>query len=241
MQKKQTPKIIHHSGGRSSSLMTLLTYSKGDLVIFCDTGREALGTYKFIDDFQRNEHIPIIKLKYQGGFESLLKKERGIPNPFKRFCTKHLKVKLARRYIRSLGYYSYNQYIGLRHDERSRIASYKENWQNVTTKFPLADQKITKEDVLHYWSLKTYNLEIPEILGNCDLCFNKGKNTLIQIMKQYPKLADKWIQDEQNSIGHHTYFKDISMLELFNISKENNNHKQDLGLITPSTHCLCTS
>ena len=96
-------RVINFSGGKTSAYMTITEYKEGDLVIFCDTGREHPKTYKFINDFEANENIPIIRLKYEGGFEGMLEKKKQIPNNFKRFCTVELKIKTARRYLRSLG------------------------------------------------------------------------------------------------------------------------------------------
>ena len=44
-------RIINFSGGKTSAYMTIQEYKEGDLVIFCDTGREHTKTYKFINDF----------------------------------------------------------------------------------------------------------------------------------------------------------------------------------------------
>jgi len=68
-----------------------------------------------------------------------------------------------------------------------------------------------------FWLSKPYNLEIPPILGNCDLCFLKGKTNIIKIMSMYPELADKWIADEKRS--GNTFFPDISYEQLLAIAK----------------------
>ena len=114
-------RVINFSGGKTSAYMTIQEYKEGDLVIFCDTGREHPKTYKFINDFEAFENIPIIRLKYEGGFEALLKKTKGIPNQFKRYCTVELKVKTARRYLRSLKITKYENLIGFRYDEPLRV------------------------------------------------------------------------------------------------------------------------
>jgi hypothetical protein len=60
----------------------------------------------------------------------------------------------------------------------------------VIDKFPLYENGIDKPTINEYWKHKPYNLEIPSILGNCTLCFMKGKNALISILSLYPELAD---------------------------------------------------
>ena len=98
-----------------------------------------------------------------------------------------------------------------------------------------------------YWSKKPYNLEIPSILGNCDLCFMKGKNAIIAILREYPELADKWIADEEEAqkngkFGGHTYFPDVTYKTLKNIAQNNLfKNSTDLSEIAPAFDCACTS
>lgn len=232
-------RIINFSGGKTSAYMTIHEYKEGDLVIFCDTGREHPKTYKFINDFEANENIPIIRLKYEGGFEKLIEKRKAIPNNFKRFCTIELKIKTARRYLRSLGITKYENLVGFRYDEPLRVKRRKQMWKNVIDKFPLYEQKIDKKIINDYWSKKSYNLEIPSILGNCTLCFMKGKNAIISILSSYPELAKEWIDDENKM--NRTYLKDIKIEELLKIAQNNLFKDYDLNEIKPAFDCACTS
>jgi len=197
--KEKMQRVINFSGGKTSAYMTIVEYQPGDLVLFCDTGREHEKTYSFINDFEKNENIPIVKLSYDGGFRNLLNKTKSIPNNFKRFCTVELKIKTARRYLKSLKINKYENLIGFRYDEQLRIKRRKKMWKNVIDFFPLNNLKIDKQFINDYWSKKNYNLEIPSILGNCTLCFMKGKNAIISILSIYPELADEWIKDEENN------------------------------------------
>lgn len=237
-------RIINFSGGKTSAYMTIQEYKEGDLVIFCDTGREHPKTYKFINDFEANENIPIIRLKYEGGFEKLIENRKAIPNNFKRFCTIELKIKTARRYLRSLGITKYENLIGFRYDEPLRVKRRKKMWKNVTDIFPLYEKEIDKAIINDYWSKKPYTLEIPSILGNCTLCFMKGKNAIINILSAYPELAEEWILDEKRSKEKgkgYTYFKDTTIEQLKNIAQNNLFKEQDLNLVTPAFDCACTS
>jgi len=232
-------RVINFSGGKTSAYMTIHEYREGDLVIFCDTGREHPKTYKFINDFEAFENIPVIRLQYNGGFEKLIEKRKAIPNNFKRFCTIELKVKTARRYLRSLGINKYQNFVGFRADEPQRISRRKQHWKQVEDIFPLYEKGITKAMINDYWLNKPYTLNIPSILGNCDLCFMKGKNVIINILRTYPELSDKWIEDE-NKIGK-TYFNGISYKTLKEIAQNNLFKDYDLNEIKPAFDCACTS
>jgi len=203
-------RIINFSGGKSSALMTILEYNpETDYVVFCDTGREHDKTYKFINDFEAYENIPIIRLGGSDAFENYLSKRNfeEIPNMMKRSCTVELKVKVARRWARQNIGMSYYNLLGFRADEPQRVAKNKKRWQQVTQLFPLWARGINKAQVNDYWSKKPYNLEIPSILGNCTLCFMKGKDRIINILRHDPTHAEPWIEDERKSALQygHTY------------------------------------
>ena len=93
--------------------------------------------------------------------------------------------------------------------------------------------------IIAYWETKPYNLEIPSILGNCTLCFMKGKNAIISILSMYPELANEWIADEEKT--KYTYFKDISYKQLKSIATNNLFKGIDLGQLNPAFDCACTT
>ena len=244
-------RVINFSGGKTSAYMTIHEYREGDLVIFCDTGREHAKTYKFINDFEAFENIPIVRLKYDNSetpFETLLikKKHKQIPNRVKRICTSELKIKTQKRYLKSIGILRFENLIGFRADEPLRVNRRVQRFKKVFDKFPLYDQGITKEMINAYWETKPYNLEIPSILGNCDLCFMKGKNAIIAILRDHPELADKWIADEDEAqkngvFGGHTYFPDVTYKTLREIAQNNIFKDYNLNDIKPAFDCACTT
>lgn len=221
-------------------MMAIENYQPGDLVIFCDTQREAVGTYKFLDDIEKHEGIPITRLHFPGGWVKMLGKRGAIPNYFKRFCTIELKIKVARRYLRSLGFMSYENFIGFRFDEPSRVKDYKSQWKQVVPRFPLYDAKVKKLDVIRYFQAKPYDLEIPEILGNCDACFMKGAAAIISIYAKFPELADKWIADEAADPNGHTYLPEMSHAQMLRASKQYG-QQTTLEFITPKFNCSCAA
>ena len=247
--KPRMQRVINFSGGKTSAYMTISEYKSGDIVLFCDTGREHPKTYKFINDFEAHENIPVIRLQHEGGFEGMLKKfgngkyGKKIPNRGMRECTFELKIRTARRYMRSLGFMKYENLIGFRSDEQKRVFAHKEKWQQVKTVFPLYENGVTKAMINEFWSKKPYNLEIPSVLGNCDLCFMKGKAAIIAILSHFPELADKWIADEEASKQYfgHTYVKGITMREMQQVAKENVSVKYDLDKIESAYSCACTT
>lgn len=239
-------RVINFSGGKTSAYMTIKEYKPGDIVLFCDTGREHPKTYKFINDFEANEDIPVTRISYKeskSAFNTFLEhtRFRRLPDKLYRECTTELKVKTARRYLVSMGIKSYENLIGFRSDEPQRVLRRKAHYKTVTDKFPLYEQGVTKEVVNDFWNNKSYNLEIPSILGNCDLCFMKGKNAIMAIMREHPELADKWIEDEERTTSGRTYIKGVSYRQLRDMAQNNLFKGYDLGEITPAFNCACTT
>lgn len=235
-------RVFHFSGGPSSGLMVLQYYKPGDIVIFCDTGREDPDTYRFVADFEKENNIPIVKITGDWRKE-VIKAEQMVPNKFKRKCTINLKIKKARRYLRSIGWFRYTQFIGFRYDEPTRVNDYKNQWQAVTTIFPLNETGITSIDVHNFWEPIPYKLTIPKILRNCDLCFLKGEAASIAIIQNDPNKADKWIEDEENKELNpkgYTYHNGKTMKQLKNIALSSKK-KYNLEDFSPKFNCSCTS
>ncbi len=246
-------RVINFSGGKTSAYMTLLVYKPGDIVLFTDTGREHPKTYKFINDFEAYENIPVIRISYMGSarpFDALLlkKKYKKIPNRMKRICTVELKINTAKRYLRSIGVTKFENFIGFRADEKRRVESRKVFYKKVFDKFPLYNHGITKDVINNFWETKPYNLEIPPILGNCTLCFMKGKNAIISILSQYPELAEPWIEDERLSaigltdvVSGRRYFADVTIQQLLDIAQNGIKKEYSLEALKPAFDCACTT
>ena len=236
-------RIINFSGGLSSALMTILEYNpETDYVVFADTGREHPKTYKFLNDFEAHEGIPIHRIMYENnygkGFTALYTHTKIIPNRQFRTCSVILKIDLASRFARKdLGLKKMDWLVGFRADEKKRVDRY-ECQKYKTAKFPLFERGIRLEDVNNYWANKSYTLEIPRILGNCDLCFLKGKDNIIKIMKHYPEMAAKWIADEERN--GKTFIKGITYKQLLTIAQRTQELFPLNDLQSAYPQCNCT-
>lgn len=244
-------RVINFSGGATSALMTiLLKPTEDDIVLFTDTGWESPATYKFLDDFEKYEGIKVHVAAYTHkkapglkGFDALLSMKTYLPNRARRLCTDELKVRTAKRYLRELGIRTFESYIGFRFDEEHRVKRSTQKFKNVFPKYPLFDQGVTKEMVEQYWLTKPYKLDIPRILGNCDLCFLKGKDAIITILQHYPELADKWISAEENGFKkgfNATFIKDITYKQMLNIAQSQKT-LFDVDLAEPAFSCSCNN
>jgi 3'-phosphoadenosine 5'-phosphosulfate sulfotransferase (PAPS reductase)/FAD synthetase len=155
----------------------------------------------------RNKEVDYLTASRKGEpFEALIDRKNMLPNPAMRICTAELKVNVMSRFMRSKGHKEWFNVIGLRYDEPRRVAKQKANndadvnkWESL---MPLHDDKVTVEQVGEFWKKSNFDLKLPNyngktIAGNCDLCYLKGTQTLVNIVKERPDLADWWIKQEE--------------------------------------------
>lgn len=116
------------------------------------------------------------------------------PHAIMRVCTAYMKVRTQARWsIQQVGA-QYTSSVGLRFDEPRRVKRLlSQATANVAYACPLSDAGITKADVLAFWSAQTFDLDIPEYLGNCNKCFLKDEADIAQSYYEEPEDGDWWL------------------------------------------------
>ena len=125
-----------------------------------------------------------------------------LPNPRARFCTDYLKIRAMRDFAKEKGYKQWTNVLGLRYDEPRRV-SRQSNYstKNRMSVMPMYEAKHTKADVHKFWEESNFDLQLPIINGesphgNCDLCFLKSQNKIYSLIKEDPKKAEWWANQE---------------------------------------------
>ena len=212
------PTVISFSGGRTSAYMLwrVLQANNGlpseALVLFANTGKENEATLKFVRDCGQQWSVLITWLEYakdgfrvvdfesasrQGEpFAALIEKRNYLPNPVARFCTSELKVLTIQKYMKSIGINEFEQMLGIRFDEKRRVAKLREG-----NRTPLVDAGVTQDIVQSFWKSQPFDLGLDfrngvTSLGNCDLCFLKGPNQVLSIIRSDPSKAVWWAEQE---------------------------------------------
>ena len=235
-------------------------------VVFANTGKEAPETLDFVHEVSQKWDIKIHWLEMYLGkerpiyrtkevtyetaarngepFEELLDHRKYLPNPVTRFCTSELKIKVMYRFMRkNKGYKDWYNVIGLRYDEPRRVASALKQYNTWTNITPMNDARHTVKDVTNFWNKQNFDLNLTNAYGktpagNCDLCFLKGMDTTISILKERPEMADWWIKQEQK-FGKNsgaTFRKDRpNYIKLVDISKKTQTLFNDDDQMT----CFC--
>ncbi len=199
-------------------------------VAYCNTGKEREETLSFIQRCSDEWNVEVTWLEYdyrpdaQGGkhdpkhvhrvvnfiqasrngepFEAMIRASSILPNVALRKCTSELKVRTSERWARrALGWKKHLDVLGIRYDEPRRWR--KALMEECRTEYPLVHARVIKRMVDEFWAQSSFDLGIPSRLGNCDLCFLKGKRNLIRTIRQEPEKAQWWIEQEQRILKTH--------------------------------------
>lgn len=130
-------------------------------------------------------------------------KKYGVPNVVYKSCTRELKLRPIRSYLRSQGLKPSDVWtaVGIRSDETRRV---KDKAEAERTFYPLIDLIETdKQDVLDFWEDYDYDLKIPEHRGNCDTCFKKSFIKLGKVWREDPHvfIFNDWIEKQFGFVG----------------------------------------
>lgn len=115
-----------------------------------------------------------------------------------RVCTVYMKTRLQRAWTESMGFTSWDECVGLRADEPSRVAKLQVGVPRAIQRMaPLSDAGITKEDVNAFWRTQAFDLNIEPFEGNCTGCFLKDQSDLARAMAADPDDQRWWVAMEQ--------------------------------------------
>lgn len=193
-------------------------------VCFANTGKEREETLRFVHECESHWGVPVRWLEWRAPvnsevaglrfaevshdscsragepFKALIERKQYLPNSQMRYCTIELKIRVMRDFMKSQGYTKWVNAVGLRADEMHRV--FKAIERNHTGKdrftavMPLANAKVRNDDVRAWWREQPFDLELKPYEGNCDLCFLKGRNKRIEIIREHPEMARWWAEAE---------------------------------------------
>jgi len=217
-ERLKKPRLcISFSGGRTSAVMTKLCVEQHRetheiVVTFANTGCEHENTLKFVDQCDKHFGWGVVWLeavvnpeygkgithkvvdyemasRYGEPFEEHAKKY-GIPGPGWGHCTRDLKDRPIRHYIKELGWEfgSYWTAIGIRADEFDRMSSRRRENRLI---YPLVKAGWTKEDIKAECSKWPFDLELKgEHWGNCVWCWKKSLRKLMTLSLEDESVFD---------------------------------------------------
>lgn len=205
------------------------TLPDGVVACFANTGEETNHTLDFVGNCGSAWNVPIVWLEFRHGlkpgatrrhrwaevvshnsasrngepFDMLLESKRIVPDRSRRFCTEQLKVFTIHRYLKSLGWRSWTNVVGLRADESVRVDD-RHAFEAASpgpgrSVFPLADDGVQLYDVLQFWRHQPFDLHLDADGdgGNCgSMCFMMSSDQIGRIFRKHPDRAARWVARE---------------------------------------------
>jgi peroxiredoxin len=272
----KTVNVVMFSGGRTSAFLAKyikenLKY-KDSIFVFMNTGKEREETLIFADKCDKEFNLNLIWL------EANIQKDKGIgttykivdfktasrngepfeqmltkypmPNNMASNCTRELKQRPIDAYLRE-NYKGFEivRVIGIRADEAHRKSN---NADKENLIYPLCDElKVNSKFIRNWWSQQSFDLQLKDYEGNCDLCFKKSLKKRLTIIKENPNVANWWEEMENKysseSIPRFDLRTNKSIKELIELSKRPFTQAKDLfelsqeqqSLFEFETDCFC--
>jgi hypothetical protein len=270
--------VVLFSGGRTSAFLAKYMqehpYYKNCIFVFMNTGKEREETLEFADKCDKEFNLNLIyleaKVNNEKGkgttytivdfetasrkgepFEAMLNKY-PLPNNVASNCTRELKQRPIDAYLRD-NYKDYNviKVIGIRADEAHRKSNNAEIEKMI---YPLCDEvKIDSKFIRNWWEQQSFDLQLKDYEGNCDLCFKKSLKKRLTIIKENPSVAKWWLEMEEKhafaDVPRFDLRTNKSIAELVEMAKKpftqakdlHDLSKQQQELFEFETDCFCKS
>lgn len=238
------PLLVSFSGGRTSAFMAKYLKERYPdrqmLFIFANTGKEREETLIFVDKCDKEFDLNLVWLeanvneeKGKGTtykivnfetasrngepFEAVIKKY-GLPSKLYRHCTRELKENPIHKYAKEILGSEYLTALGIRADEKHRL---KTNSKNI---YPLAEIGVDEVFIRNWWKRQSFDLELKDYEGNCDLCFLKSTRKKLTLISENTNVSDWWNEMEQkyNSTYQSKFdeIRNLSILDLVELAKQ---------------------
>lgn len=192
---------------------------------FANTGKEMPETLDFVEEMTQRWSVPITWVEYRSKGEdgkkqhaivdyktasrngepyaALIEDRKYLPNPVARFCTVELKIRPMHRVVREWGWDEWISCLGIRADEPIRVAKLaaRSGAPDEIAIAPLAQAGMKVAEVGEFWKSQPFDLRLPNMNGrtmhgNCDLCFLKGASQVLALVRENPKRAIWWMEQE---------------------------------------------
>lgn len=187
---KMLKKIIEAHGGKLPDDL---------FVCFANTGKEKEQTLRFVHECETRWGVRVHWLEFvtdlksagaagryeEVGYNSasrqgepldrlIARKQALFSTITGRWCTERCKVGVIHDFMEAQGYGrgGYAEIIGFRADEYDRVYELPRKPRNADRdlRFPLAEAGVRKGDVLAWWELQPFDLQLERGTGNCDHC-----------------------------------------------------------------------
>jgi hypothetical protein len=201
-----------------------------------------LGTgikYKIVDYDNLNMNaLPfseMIEHKNKGIFD-------GLPNQNAPYCSENLKTIPAKKLCDDIfGVNNYKIAIGFRKEDMPKRISWAEIKEQKQKIFPLLtdfETPISQLDLNKLWKKEKFKLELHGKFGNCELCWKKSDNNLIENIIFGTRFID-WFKNQEEKYNSVSFRGHKSITDLVKLSELPRNLKLELET-EDDFNCVCS-
>jgi len=177
----------------------------------------------------------MIEHKNKGIFE-------GLPNQDAPYCSENLKTLPAKKLCDDIfGVNKYKIAIGFRKEDMPKRISWAEIKEQKQKIFPLLTDfytPISQLDLNKWWKKQPFKLEIHGKYGNCELCWKKSEDTLIENILFGTRFID-WFKKEEKKYDSVSFRGHKSIADLVKLSELPRTIKMELQT-EDDFNCVCS-
>ena len=186
-------------------LKNIVKYCGIDLVIVEAGGSDVMGigiTYKVVDfdtlDMNSKPFETVVRHKNKGIFD-------GLPNQESPYCSENLKTIPCKKFCDDIfGVNNYTKAIGYRKEDMPKRITFSEAKIDKTRIFPLLtdfEMPIGNLELNKWWDSQPFKLGIHGKFGNCELCWKKSDNNLIENIRFGCRSVEWWRKMEMQYVN----------------------------------------
>ncbi|MNX96981.1 Phosphoadenosine phosphosulfate reductase family protein [compost metagenome] len=201
-----------------------------------------LGTgvkYKIVDwenmNMTAKPFSQMIEHKNKGIFE-------GLPSKDAPYCSENLKTLPAKKLCDDIfGVNKYKIAIGFRKEDMPKRISWAEIKEQKQKIFPLLTDfytPISQIDLNKWWKKQPFKLEIHGKYGNCELCWKKSEDTLIENILYGTRFIN-WFEKEEQKYNSVSFRGHKSIADLVKLSELPKTIKMELQT-EDDFNCVCS-
>ena len=166
----------------------------------------------------------------------------GLPNQDAPYCSENLKTLPAKKLCDNIfGINNYKIAIGFRKEDMPKRISWAEIKEQKQKIFPLLtdfETPISQLDLNKLWKKEEFKLELHGKFGNCELCWKKSDNNLIENIIFGTRFID-WYKKEEEKYNSLSFRNHKSINDLVKLSELPRTGKLEL-LTEDDFNCVCS-
>lgn len=164
----------------------------------------------------------------------------GVPNSNAPYCSPSLKTRPCEAFAKDIfGSKDYIKAIGFRKEDMPKRISWPEIKEDKKRIFPLLTdfhEPIGLFELNSWWNKQPFQLGINSKFGNCELCWKKSDNNIVEVIRQGTRFVDWWSRMEEK-YGNTAFREKKSIADFVAMSNQPTTMQIDFS---SDSQCVCT-